>query len=424
MDQLPVTLPLDSVKMGHHDDEQRRGVVWIDMPDFDSLELANRSQVLKWLPHIDVLLYVVSPERYRDNKAWQLLLAEGAKHAWLFVMNQWDRGQRVQFDDFKQQLLKAGFHDPLMFKTSCVEPSGDDFDELLQQLNILSGHNQKVQLELHHQRFRQRELHQSLQRLNETLSQREYATLAQRYQNLWLHYEEHLLKGLAWPLQQRSQSLVSTLPPQTEISLWDAWAQNGFTDTLDELIQQADDLNIPVKPLRVAFQPLNHQIESQVIQLSERHARQALLQPGNGIQRFFLTLTAICETLLPLVAMVVVGYQVFVGYYQSTEGQSAYLGTDFAIHSVLLIGLTWLIPFFLHRKLQPSLQVAARKGLEKGVRLALLGIDAQLQAILSTEQANHQNHLQQLNTLLKACEATSDNPAPGSDLMSRVVLNV
>ena len=62
------------------------------MPDFDSTEQSNKQLVLQWLPHIDVLIYVVSPERYKDEKAWRLLLAEGARHAWLFVINQWDKG--------------------------------------------------------------------------------------------------------------------------------------------------------------------------------------------------------------------------------------------------------------------------------------------------------------------------------------------
>lgn len=423
IDQLPASLPLNSVKTGYHDDEQRRGVVWIDMPDFDSLELTNRNQVLQWLPHIDVLLYVVSPERYRDNKAWQLLLAEGAKHAWCFVMNQWDRGQPVQFDDFKQQLLKAGFQDPLMFRTSCTEPTGDDFDELLQQLKVLSGHNQKVQLEQRHQRFRQGELQRVLRALLEVMEPRAYDTLIQCFQPLWQRYEEHLLTGLAWPLQQRSQTLITALPSSADIRLWDAWAQNAFNDTLDELIQQADELKLPVKPLRAALQPLHQQIESQVIQLSEQHARQALLKPGNGLQRFFLRLTAFCEALLPLAAMAVVGYQVFAGYYQSAEGQSAYLGSDFAIHSVLLIGLSWLIPFFLNKKLQPSLQVAAHKGLEKGVRLALAGIDAQIQTILNTEKANHRNQLQQLSTLIAASEIPAHDKEVQSDLLNRVLLD-
>ena len=98
------------------------------MPDFDSTEQSNKRQVLEWLPHIDVLIYVVSPERYRDEKAWRLLLAEGGRHAWLFVLNQWDRGQTEQYEDFKQQLHKAGFADPVIFKTICGESlQADEF---------------------------------------------------------------------------------------------------------------------------------------------------------------------------------------------------------------------------------------------------------------------------------------------------------
>jgi len=71
---LPEQLPLAQIKTAEHDNESRKHVVWIDMPDFDSTEQSNKHQVLEWLPHIDVLIYVVSPERYRDEKAWRLLL--------------------------------------------------------------------------------------------------------------------------------------------------------------------------------------------------------------------------------------------------------------------------------------------------------------------------------------------------------------
>ena len=109
LQHLPENLPVDKVKTAQHDDADRKHVFWIDMPDMDSTEQNNKQLVLEWLPHIDVLVYVVSPERYRDNKAWRLLLAEGGKHAWLFVLNQWDRGQPEQYDDFVKQLGKAGF---------------------------------------------------------------------------------------------------------------------------------------------------------------------------------------------------------------------------------------------------------------------------------------------------------------------------
>ena len=114
---LAEQLPLAKINLAQHDDNNKQNIVWIDMPDFDSTELSNKQQVLSWLPHIDVLIYVVSPERYRDEKAWRILLAEGGRHAWLFVLNQWDRGQFEQLNDFNQQLHKAGFIEPMLFKT-------------------------------------------------------------------------------------------------------------------------------------------------------------------------------------------------------------------------------------------------------------------------------------------------------------------
>ncbi|MEI7796870.1 MAG: GTPase [Methylococcaceae bacterium] len=116
-------LPLTDIRVANHDDNAQKNVVWIDMPDFDSTDTHNKELVLNWLPHIDVLIYVVSPERYRDEKAWRLLLAEGATHAWLFVLNQWDRGVFEQADDFEKQLKLAGFNAPLIFKTNCQNAS-------------------------------------------------------------------------------------------------------------------------------------------------------------------------------------------------------------------------------------------------------------------------------------------------------------
>ena len=95
--QLEEKFPLQQIQLAQHSEDSNKNVLWIDMPDFDSTEEKNKDIVMQWLPYVDILVYVVSPERYRDNKAWQLLLAQGASHAWLFVMNQWDRGVDVQF---------------------------------------------------------------------------------------------------------------------------------------------------------------------------------------------------------------------------------------------------------------------------------------------------------------------------------------
>jgi tRNA U34 5-carboxymethylaminomethyl modifying GTPase MnmE/TrmE len=150
--QLPKGFPIDRVRTAYHRDEQRRQVLWIDMPDIDSTEQDNRELVIEWLPHIDVLIYVVSPERYRDDKGWRLLRAHGHEHAWLFVMNQWDRGQAVQLDDFAKLLGQGGFLDPLILRTDCRENAElrkpDDFARLQEIIQSLAEIHVIEQLEI------------------------------------------------------------------------------------------------------------------------------------------------------------------------------------------------------------------------------------------------------------------------------------
>lgn len=422
LQQLPTGLPLDSIKISQHDDIEKSNIVWIDMPDFDSIELGNKRLVLEWLPHIDALVYVVSPERYRDNKAWQLLLAEGAKHAWLFVMNQWDRGLAVQYEDFKLQLHKAGFDDPLVFRTSCSEPDGDEFAELLAKLLQLSGRHSIEQLERRSHEMRRQQLKQILQALLDEINGRDYQQLSRFYGELWQTTENHLQQGLAWALQQVAQFWAAHPGQKTDIKLWDDWAQSRFDDALDELTLQAAQLNMPAKPLKSGLHDIKNQAEKKISQSTEVAGRQALLNPGNGLQRFLLRLTSIGETLLPIAAMSVVGYQVFSGYYHGATETNAFLGVDFAIHSVLLIGISWLIPFFLHKKIQPSLQKAALKGLQKGLRQALSMMDAEIKVLLMDEQQRNTQLQQSLAELIEHCESTAPSRVEKDSLLERVLL--
>ncbi|MDD2761446.1 MAG: GTPase domain-containing protein [Methylomonas sp.] len=422
INRLPAGLPLDSIKISQHDDAGNGHVVWIDMPDFDSVELGNKRLVLEWLPHIDVLLYVVSPERYRDNKAWQLLLAEGAKHAWLFVMNQWDRGQAAQFDDFEQQLTKAGFSHPLIFRTSCTEPDGDEFGELMNRLKELAGRQNLAELERRNEEQRRRQLRQALQALQASFSEQSYSGLFQIWGTHWQQAEAQFQQGLAWPMQQLARHWASNLGQQHDIKLWDDWAQNRLQDLLDESVLQAGQCHIPTKPLKAALQAVGSQAKKNVANRIELAGRQAMLKPGNGLQRVSIQLTAISETVLPVAAMAVVGYQVYSGYYHSAADAAAYLGTDFAVHSVLLIGLSWLIPFFLHKKLQPSLEKAAANGLQKGLQTALASIRADVEQIIRSEQSRNDQLRQQLAEITEQCAGPAVTALDKQSLLGRVLL--
>lgn len=138
--RLPDEFPMAQMKTSIHQRAEWRNVMWVDMPDFDSVETGNRALVEQWLPHVDVVLYVVSPERYRDDEGWQLLLEHGRRHAWLFAMNHWDRGEQSQIDDFKQLLARAGLPDPMIFRTdSSGDPSGKSSGESSGESSIAPG---------------------------------------------------------------------------------------------------------------------------------------------------------------------------------------------------------------------------------------------------------------------------------------------
>ena len=417
---LPVLaehLPLAKINLAQHDDESKKNIVWIDMPDFDSTELANKQQVLSWLPHIDILIYVVSPERYRDEKAWRILLAEGGRHAWLFVLNQWDRGQLAQFADFQQQLYKAGFVEPLIFKTICSnEGLADDFTNLEQLIISLANQHTIDQLQQHGTQVRKQELKQRLQNAQLALgTTQNLQQLHNQWQNQWQQTSSLLQQGLAWACQQlaqhyadRANDLIAAPPmaqQRSQITLWDDWAQSRFNDALDELISSADQADIPIAPLKNQLQAIRTKAGKTVQSQSELAARLALITPGNALQRGFLKLMRLCEFILPLLAIAWVADRVFIGYYHSNMDAVPYLGVDFAIHSVLFIGLTWLIPFFIVKKAQPSLKKSAFKGLNKGIENSFSLINAEVTAVIDSLVQQHTEQAQQLSELIALCDS-------------------
>lgn len=427
LDQLPNDLPLDKINVRQHMREEYRNLLWIDTPDFDSIEAGNKELVLQWLPHIDVLLYVVSPDRYRDSKAWQLLLAEGGKHAWIFVFNQWDRGLPAQYDDFKKQLTKAGFKQPLIFRTDCINQQGDEFEALVSRLaELATGENARV-LEQRGKLFLLQQLRKKLQECRDVLEQREFERLDDFRAQAWRKTVDVLQKGFRWPIKQMAVQCAQQARTQSDIKIWDDWARTRFGDFLDEIVLHANQLSIPIKALRQDLTMLETEIEALVDKQTELHCRQALINPGNRLHRWMLLWLRLLEFLLPVTAMGFVGYQVFTQFYQSAQQGGPYLGVDFAVHSVLLISICWLVPFFLHRKLQPSLEKAALSGINKGIHTVFAELDDHIQQVLRQHQDQHQQMLQQLEQLQRATGALSEGNAgagsSGGDL-DRILLEL
>lgn len=414
---LPASLPIDSVKLAQHDDDAKKNIIWIDMPDFDSIEQNNKQLVLQWLPHIDVLIYVVSPERYRDDKAWRLLLAEGAKHAWLFALNQWDRGSFEQFEDFKRQLNKAGFDQPLIFRTICVEERlPDEFHLLRETLSGLANDHTVNQLEQIGMQARKAELRQQLEQLRNALGGETFFEQAPFiWQEQWERTAQMLQQGFTWPLQQlanyyadhagdiTAKPTAGKYPSTRAEPVWDAWAQSRFDDALDEFIGYADHLGVPAKPVENGLAEIRQKAAKIIQNQSELGARIALAHPGNRLQRIFLTGARLAEVVLPVSAIGWVAYQVFTGYYHSNQINAEYLGVNFAIHSTLLIAISWLFPWILAKKLKPSLRVSALKGLNRGLLTGLGMIDADVTIAVEQIRSQHAQQFLEISEIIARC---------------------
>ncbi len=420
--QLPKDFPLDKVNIRQHQDELKREIMWIDMPDIDSVETENLEVVRDWVPYIDVLLYVVSPERYRDDKGWQFLLDQGYKHAWLFVINQWGQGDESVLHDFEAQLQKAGFDQPLIYRTDCLsDKKDDDFDELSQNLLGITNDHTINELDRHGIWNRLLTLQGVLQQQIQSLGEREwFDQLEQMHKKRWSQASRDIFQHLELPIQKSAAkftkptfSLIDRFrsknnnetDDQFEIipsdqNGWDGRAQTIVEGELDKVVLEADSLGLPAEQIKAGLLKLRLNIEERMNVSMQTGLQQCLANPGNRLHRFVHQILGIMTTSLPVAALAWVAYRVIVVF---NVGQgSDYLGANFAIHSFLLVLVAWLIPYLLHKKSRPSLQKAAKKGLENGLFNGLADIEVEISSALSQSRQLHEGLMATGEDLLKA----------------------
>ena len=120
-------------------------------------------------------------------------------------------------------------------------------------------------------------------------------------------------------------------------------------------------------------------------------------------------------------------YKVFLGYYTTNLTDNHYLGVDFAVHSSLMIALTWLIPFFLLKKAQPSLKKSAVKGLNKGLAAAFLLIEQEVLLIIENLSQQREIELLKLSQIISECKSvdtSSHNEESVDSTLQRMLINV
>ena len=399
---LAATLPMTRVRTTLHANETWRDVLWLDMPDVDSVESGNRALVLEWLPHVDALVYVVSPERYRDDEGWRLLLEHGANHAWLFVVNHWDRGDERQVEDFRAMLVAAGLDAPMIFRTdSGPNASGgdpaDDFAALERTLAALADRRLVAELEARGVLQRVAALGRRSEALHARLGERATLdALPDAWREDWARQTEALEEALGWRVAPLAEALVERAPAPTPLArlglaprpapepdartrsragaavLLDADALARVDDAVERFAQRAADANAaPLDVLRRHLRPVRESLGEHLPRLVDDALARSLAEPGTRWQRLAHRTLGTLATLLPIAALLWAGWRVLDAFREGATNPAAYLGSAFAVNVVLMLAIAWLVPFLLQRKVRPSRERAAARGLRDGLARAL-----------------------------------------------------
>ncbi|MFH1124732.1 MAG: GTPase, partial [Pseudomonadota bacterium] len=122
----------------HHGDAIRQ-IILCDLPDFDSLMGEHREEVIQFLDHLDLLVWVASPEKYGDGRFHEFLKAvPKARQNFTFVLNKVDlifqgknpdkgyEEMNLLFRRFRELIRENGIGDPLLYLISAQEAMGSD----------------------------------------------------------------------------------------------------------------------------------------------------------------------------------------------------------------------------------------------------------------------------------------------------------
>ena len=108
------------------------GLVLLDLPDHDSTALSHRLEVDRLVELVDLMIWVVDPQKYADAILHRRYLAPLAKHGsvMLFALNHSDELSDAQREaclaDLRRLLAEDGFEKPTILSTSATTGMGTD----------------------------------------------------------------------------------------------------------------------------------------------------------------------------------------------------------------------------------------------------------------------------------------------------------
>ncbi len=117
-----------------HQGDAIKHVLLCDLPDFDSLMGEHREEVLRFLEHLDVLIWVTSLEKHGDSRFYEFLeMVPKAEQNFIFVLNKVDllfpgESSEKAHDElnrvitsFRDHIREQGVTEPLLYALSSAE---------------------------------------------------------------------------------------------------------------------------------------------------------------------------------------------------------------------------------------------------------------------------------------------------------------
>jgi hypothetical protein len=120
-------------ELGISERVEHRGPPWLcvlDLPDNDSVDVDHRHRVDSLLPRVDMVVWVIDPEKYRDAVIHHRYISplSGYQEQFLFVLNQIDRldpeDAVVVADDLSRALREDGIRRPTVIAVAASPVAG------------------------------------------------------------------------------------------------------------------------------------------------------------------------------------------------------------------------------------------------------------------------------------------------------------
>lgn len=122
----------------HSGDDQLDGLILLDLPDHDSIEMAHQLEMARLVEYADLVIWVLDPQKYADAAIHESYLRpmSGHKDTTLVVLNQIDRipfeMRRRAIGDLQQIIAAGGLDGVTVVGVSATR--GDGVDALRQEL--------------------------------------------------------------------------------------------------------------------------------------------------------------------------------------------------------------------------------------------------------------------------------------------------